>query len=110
MLLSSYLQGLLSNFKDTRIVRNVTSLVHNIIEHKSIRLWSISNDKGQFERSKRLLDGSLKTVLDDAKTADALREFGSQDFSLPGKESDLLVLVHDPCDIRKQYFGPDQDR
>ncbi len=58
MTLSSYLQDLLSNFKDTRIVRNVTSLVQNMIEHKSTRLWSISKDKAEFDRSKRLLNGS----------------------------------------------------
>jgi hypothetical protein len=109
MTLSSYLEGLLSNFKDTRIVRNTTSLVQNIIEHTSIRLWSISKDKAEFARSKRLLDGSLEAVLDETKVSDALREVGSQHMHVKVETSgkmeapELLVLLHDPCDIRKEY-------
>jgi hypothetical protein len=53
MKLTEYLSGVLSNFKDSRVIENVTVLVQNIIEHKSIRLWSISEDKAEFERSKR---------------------------------------------------------
>ncbi|MCK6627977.1 MAG: hypothetical protein L6R45_22715 [Anaerolineae bacterium] len=74
MKLSAYLSGVLSNFKDSRVIENVTELVQNIIEHKSIRLWSISEDKAEFERSKRLLDGALKSVLDDKKISAAIRD------------------------------------
>lgn len=98
MKLSNYLQGVLANFKDSRVVENVTTLVQNIIEHKSIRLWSISKDKAEFERSKRLLDGSLKSVLDDEKISAAIRE---QSVAALGEEARLIVL-HDPCDIRKE--------
>lgn len=98
MKLSNYLSGVVSNFKDRRVVANVTELVQNIIEHKSIRLWSISEDKAEFERSKRLLDGSLKSVLDDKKTAAAIREHS---VAALGAEARLIVL-HDPCDIRKE--------
>ncbi|MBE7556912.1 MAG: hypothetical protein HS126_38230 [Anaerolineales bacterium] len=68
MKLNEYLRGVLSHFNDKRVIENVTTLVQNIIEHKSIRLWSISEDKAEFEQSKRLLDGSLKSVLDDQKS------------------------------------------
>lgn len=99
MKLSNYLSRVLSNFKDSRVVENVTDLVQNIIEHKSIRLWSISEDKAEFERSKRLLDGSLKSVLDDEKISVAIREHS---VTALGDESRLIVL-HDPCDIRKEH-------
>jgi len=36
MELSTYLSGVTSKFKDSRVVNNVTELVQNIIEHKSI--------------------------------------------------------------------------
>lgn len=98
MKLSNYLSGVLSNFKDSRVVENVTTLVQNIVEHKSIRLWSISEDKAEFERSKRLLDGSLKSVLDDEKISAAIREHS---VAALGAEARLIVL-HDPCDIRKE--------
>ncbi len=99
MELSNYLSGVTSKFKDSRVVNNVTELVQNIIEHKSIRLWSISEDKAEYERSKRLLDGSLKSVLDEEKTAAAIREYS---VAALGEESRLVVL-HDPSDIRKEH-------
>lgn len=99
MTLSEYLSGVLSNFKDRRVVDNVTRLVQNIIEHKSIRLWSICEDKAEFERSKRLLDGSLKSVLDDQKISAAIREHS---VGALGDEARLIVL-HDPCDLRKEH-------
>jgi len=98
MKLSDYLSGVLSNFKDSRVIENVTKVVLNIIEHKSIRLWSISEDKAEFERSKRLLDGSLKSVLDDKKLSAAIREHSVAGL---GDEARLIVL-HDPCDIGKE--------
>ena len=98
MKLSDYLKGVLANFKDSRVVENVTTLVQNIIEHKSIRLWSISEDKAEFERSKRLLDGSLKSVLDDAKISAAIREHSVAALS----DEARLIVLHDPCDIRKE--------
>lgn len=99
MKLSNYLSGVLSNFKDSRVLENVTVLVQNIIEHKSIRLWSISKDKAEFERSKRLVDGSLKSVLDEQKISAAIREHS---VAALGDETRLIVL-HDPCDIRKEH-------
>jgi hypothetical protein len=99
MKLTEYLSGVLSNFNDSRVIENVIALVQNIIEHKSIRLWSISEDKAEFERSKRLLDGSLKSVLDDQKISAAIREHS---VAALGDEARLMVL-HDPCDIRKEH-------
>ena len=49
MKLSNYLSGVLSNFKDKGVVKNVKELIENIIEHKSIQLWTISEKKGEFE-------------------------------------------------------------
>jgi hypothetical protein len=99
MELSNYLSGVLSKFKDRRVVENVTELVQKIIEHKTIKLWTISEDKAGYERSKRLLDGSLKSVLDEEKISGAIREHS---VGALGDEGRLIVL-HDPCDIRKEY-------
>jgi len=111
MSLTNYLSGLLSKFKDSRVTTNVMELVRNIIEHKSIQLWGISADKAEYDRSRRLLDGSLKSILDADKSSSALRE---QSVSVLGKASSL-VLLHDPCDIRKaesaklEYLGTVRD-
>ncbi len=42
-----------------------------MIEHTSIRLWSISQDKAEFDRSKRLFDGSLQSALDEENVSAA---------------------------------------
>lgn len=99
MKLANYLSGVLSNFKDSRVVENVTELVQNIIEHKTVRLWTISENKAKFERSRRLLDGSLKSVLDEEKTSKAIREHSVAALG----DEDRLIVLHDPCDIRKEY-------
>jgi hypothetical protein len=101
MRLSQYLQGLLAHFTDARIVRNITMLLQKIVEHTSIRLWTISDDKAEFVRSKRLVDGSLKAVLDEETVAEALRDIGSREVSLSGDATAPVVLLHDPSDIRK---------
>ena len=97
--LCSYLQGLLVSFNDKRTLRNIKNLVGSIIEFKTIRLWTLSKDVAAYERNKRLINGKLKSVLDDKKISSSLRERGVS--SMGGK--DCLVLLHDPCDIRKQY-------
>jgi hypothetical protein len=99
MELSNYLKSVLSKFKDSRVRRNVEELVRNVIEHKSVQVWSISDSKAEFDRSRRLVNGSLKSVLDAAKTADALREHS---VAALGQEARLIIL-HDPCDIRKEH-------
>jgi len=101
MRLSTYLQGLLAHFTDARIVHNITGLAQKIVEHRSIRLWSISDDKAEFTRHKRLVDGSLNAVLDEPTLAEALREIGSREVRLSGDGP--VVLLHDPSDIRKEY-------
>lgn len=99
MALVQYMSILVSHFKDKRIIRNIEQMVEKIVENKSIRIWSNAEDKAEFDRHKSLLDGSLKSVLDDEKISRALRENGVQ--ALQGKER--LILLHDPCDIRKEY-------
>ena len=99
MEICNYLQGLLVNFNDKRTVRNIKNLFTSIIEYKTIRLWTLSKDKAAYERNRRLVNGKLKTVLDEEKTSSALREWG---VSSAG-DKDCLILLHDPCDIRKEY-------
>lgn len=99
MELSNYISGVTSKFKDSRVVTNVRELVQKIIQHKSIRLWTIAEDKAEYERSKRLLDGSLKSVLDEEKIAEAIRAH-----SVAGLGNEArLIMIHDPCDIRKEH-------
>ncbi len=99
MEICTYVQGLLVNFSDKRTLRNIKNLVISIIEYKTIRLWTLSKDVAAYERNRRLLNGKLKSVLDDGKISSALRERGVASVG----DKDCLILLHDPCDIRKEY-------
>lgn len=52
-----------------------------------------------------MLDGSLQSILDGETVSDALLSVGSQHIHEKVGEAkpDMLVLLHDPCDIRKEY-------
>jgi hypothetical protein len=63
MNLTFYLSGLLSFFKDKRIIENIEQMIQKIIEKKTIRLFKVTDDKKEYNRYKSLLDGSLKSVL-----------------------------------------------
>ena len=103
MQLSQYLQGMLTHFRDGRTVRNLTALLHRMVEQTTIRLWALASDRAEFVRYRRLVDGSLQAGLDEHLVADELREIGSHEVSLSGDDTALVVLLHDPSDIRKPY-------
>ena len=99
MKLTEYLKELLGELKDSRTIGNAKNLVQKMMEHQTTRLWTIADDKAEYERSRNLLNGQLKSVLDDEKISQALRKRSVA--ALGDKER--LILLHDPCDIRKQH-------
>lgn len=46
-----------------------------------------------------LFDGSLQSVLDDQKISETLRQMSVDGLS----DEDVVIALHDPCDIRKEY-------
>jgi len=74
MKLIGYISGLLSFFKDRRIIENIEQMIQKIIEKKTVRLFKVADDKKEYNRYKSLLDGSLKSVLNNEKISQALRE------------------------------------
>jgi len=48
---------------------------------------------------KTLFDGSLQSVLDDQKISETLRQMSVDGLS----HEDVVIALHDPCDIRKKY-------
>lgn len=95
----NHISGLLSFFNDKRIIENIRELITRIMEKKMIRLFTLAKDKNEYNRFKSLLEGSLKSVLDDEKISQALRENSSD--AMSGQKQ--IILIHDPCDIRKEY-------
>lgn len=99
MSLVSYVSILLSFFIDRRVIENVEQLIKKMIEKKTTRLYTIATDKKEYNRFKSLLDGSLKSVLNDEKISESLRDNSNK--ALSGQKR--ITLIHDPCDIRKEH-------
>ena len=70
-----------------------------MVEHKTPRIHAISEDRNEYERSKTLLNNSLKEVLDDKKVTEALKENSIEKFT--GKKR--VYVPSDHCDIRKKH-------
>ena len=94
-----YISRLLYFFKDRRIINNIEEMIQKMIEKKTLRLFTIAKDKKEYNRYKSLLDGSLKSILDNEKISQALRENSVE--AMSGQKQ--ITLIHDPCDIRKKY-------
>ena len=75
-------------------------LFHKVIEHKTIKLWSLSDNKAEFRKMRRIVSpDTAQHVIDDQKISAALMANGIMRLA---KHDELLVL-HDGSDIRKQY-------
>lgn len=69
------------------------------MQHQHINIWTLSRNKAEFDRFKGLLDGSLQNGVGVEALNKVLLEQAKE--TVVGKQS--MVLVHDICDIRKQY-------
>jgi len=70
-----------------------------IVEKKTIKLWTLSNDKKEFDRNKTLIDGTLQSVLDNKKISKALIDNSVRKFS----SNKRVYILSDHCDSRKPY-------
>jgi predicted RNA binding protein with dsRBD fold (UPF0201 family) len=89
----------LAKFNDKRVINKIKHTVAQIVSQQTIRLWTLANDKKEFERMRTLFDGSLQSVLDDKKISETLRQMSVDGLS----DEDVIIALHDPCDIRKEY-------
>lgn len=97
---TNYLNNLLSMFNYKTTKTNISNLFKKIVEEKSIKLWSGSQNNAEFTRLSRLLDSSdLKNTLNNDKISEALLKNAIKKIS----DKDNLLIVHDQCDIRKEY-------
>ena len=75
-------------------------LFHKIVERKTIRLWSMSDDKAEFRKMRRLVGlDEAKNVIDNRQIRDALIANGVMRLA----DKDELLVLHDGSDIRKKY-------
>ena len=89
----------MAKFNDKRVVEKTTRVVSQIVCQQTTRLWTLAKDKREFERMKTLFNGELESVLDDRKISETLRRMSIGELS----DEDIVIALHDPCDIRKAY-------
>lgn len=99
MKLTNYLNELVAHFNDSRPVGNTKTLTQKIIEKKTTRLWTLADDKAEYEKMHNLLSGKLKSVLNDEKISQALRRRSTAALG----DRERLLLLHDPSDLRKPH-------
>ena len=97
--LLDYVSEVLSGFRQKQIVANTKALINQIISHKSIQLWRISEDKREFDRFSNVLNGKLKNVLDVETLNSSMQKTNLE--KTRGRYS--VLLLHDVSDIRKSY-------
>ena len=77
-----------------------------MVEHKSIRIWSIFKNRAEYVKMSRLLGlEDAKNILNDKQISKALLENGIT--RLAGK--DELLVLHDGSDIRKEHSSKLED-
>lgn len=89
----------MTKFNDKRVIEKIKYTVAQIVSKQTIRLWTLAKDKKEFERMRTLFDGSLQSVLDDQKISETVRQMSVDGLS----DEDVVIALHDPCDIRKEY-------
>lgn len=90
---------LVGTINPTTSKKNVTQLIDKIKSERCCTLWTLSKDLNEYNRYHRMLDGSLKNIVDTSKLNVSLLANSSHYF----KEQDYAVILHDPSDIRKPH-------
>jgi hypothetical protein len=97
--LSEYIAPLLAQLGQKQVRENTENLSNKLIDNQTGQLWSLSDDKNEYNRNLRLLNGSLQTVVDVSKLNVSLLA-NSIDF-LQNKV--YIIILHDGSDIRKPW-------
>jgi hypothetical protein len=97
--LSEYIALLLEQLGQKQVRENTENLSNKIIYNQTGQLWSLSEDKNEYNKNLRLLNGSLQTVVDVSKLNVSLLA-NSIDFL---KDKVYIIVLHDGSDIRKPW-------
>lgn len=97
--LSEYIAPLLAQLGQKQVRENTENLTNKIIDNQTGQLWSLSEDKNEYNKNLRLLNGSLQTIVDVSKLNVSLLA-NSVDFF---KDKAYIVVLHDGSDIRKRW-------
>jgi len=65
MKLKTYIEKITKTLKKESTISKTRNLIKKMVEYKSVKVHAISANRNEYDRSKTLLDNSLKEVLDD---------------------------------------------
>ena len=95
--LTTYTSFLLSSYKDSRVKKNVLSLLSRIrFCSGKLKLFKMSKDKAEYDVFKGLLNNSQKNTLSSQIVLEAVRKRCIEELG----DSQKIYLLHDRCDIR----------
>jgi len=95
--LREYIAPLLDQLGQKQVRENTEALSNKLIDNQTGQLYSLSEDKNEYNKYLRLLNGTLQTIVDVDKLNVSLLA-NSVDF-FEGKV--YIIVVHDGSDIRK---------
>lgn len=97
--LSEFISPLLCQLDQKQPRKNAEVLTEKLVTAQTGKLWSLSEDRNEYNRNKSLLDGSLKTVVDTKKLNYSLLVNAESYF----REKSTFLVLHDGSDIRKPH-------
>jgi len=97
--LTEFLAPLLNQLGQKQVRENVAELSGKLVDNQTGQLWSLSEDTAEYTKYRRLLDGTLKTVVDTEKINTSLLNNSIDYF----KDKEYIVVLHDGSDLRKPY-------
>jgi len=74
-------------------------LINKLSAERNCNLWTLAKNENEYNRYHRMLDDSLKNVVDVEKLNVSLLASSSEYF----QDKDYAVILHDPSDIRKPH-------
>jgi len=107
-LLKTHLEPLLLAFRDKRVVKNICTLATRVVASGHINLYTMSENKLEYDRFRGLLNGEQVATLNSDVI---IRCVQAKTLSDLGKGAKRLYILYDGCDIRKpnskemEYLG-----
>ena len=75
--LTDYIEPVLAQLTQSQVKKNIASLTNKMMSTRCSNLWTLSESSSEYTRYTRMLNGSLKNIVDSSKLNIALLAHGS---------------------------------
>lgn len=98
--LDQFSQNLLDRIDNAPTVKNVKTILSGILHNGTCQLYTISNDKNEYNKLQRTVtQANSMSTINPKMVNDTLMD----DFTSKISEAKEIFVIHDPSDIRKPY-------